>query len=126
MTDVLPTVLGIVLIASAAVFALLPFVRGTRPAPETSDPTSARDRALLYRQVLELEFDHQVGKLSDADFRQLSSNLLARAADLLREEQGSLGEIDAEIEREIAAARAAFAAAKRGRRRSRRTAEPVS
>jgi hypothetical protein len=63
--------------------------------------------------VLELEFDYQVGKLSAADFERLSRALLAAANESLRDERGSFGAIDAEIEREVAAARGAFAAARR-------------
>jgi hypothetical protein len=129
MTDALPALVGVVLVAAAAAYALLPFIRGARVAADTPQTSLSVDRARLYRQVLELEFDHQVGKLSDEDFGELSSTLLAQASGLLREERGSLGELDEEIEREIAAARAAFAAARRpraSRRRSKRTPETVS
>ena len=105
--------LGIVLVATAAAFALLPFVRGSASLGQASSAGTLTDRFGLYSQVLELEFDHQLGKLSAADFEQLSAELLAHAAQVLREEQGTLEAIDAEIEREIAAARAAFAAARR-------------
>ena len=111
--DLLPAVLGLVLVAAAAAFALLPFARGTSTL-ETSSVSvdSGIDRFGLYRQVLELEFDHQLGKLSAADYEQLSQELLAQAGQALREERGNLGAVDEEIEREIAAARAAFAAAR--------------
>ena len=119
-----------------ATIALLPFVRGAGSSSDSAaDPLLASlqtDRGQLYRQVLELEFDYQVGKLSEADYRELSASLLAQAGELLREERGSLSELDEEIEREIAAARAAFAAVRAARvdrktrsRRSKKTAEPV-
>jgi hypothetical protein len=117
-SDVLLTILGVALVAAAAAFALVPFVRSTRPSAWTSDELPT-DRYALYRQVLELEFDFQVGKLAAADYEQLTAALLAQAGEALREERGSLGEVDEEIEREIAAARAAFAAA-RGMEASRR------
>lgn len=121
MTDGLPTIVGIVLVACAAAFALLPLARGTRAAEPTVEPP-ATDRTALYRQVLELEFDYQVGKLSAQDFHQLSTELLGQAGELMRADRGSLlGELDDEIEREIAAARAALSAARRTGR-SRRTA----
>jgi hypothetical protein len=110
-SDDLPTILGIILVAAAAAFALVPFARGARAEALTSEP-AAPDRFVLYRQVLELEFDHELGKLSGEDFKQLSSELMAEAGQALRDERGSIGEIDEEIEREIAAARAAFAAAR--------------
>jgi cytochrome c-type biogenesis protein CcmI len=109
--DWLPAALGAFLVACAAAFALLPLVRGT------SQPTSITDAAAfhrfdIYRQVVELEFDHQVGKLSTEDYRQLSAELLSQAGQSLRDQRDDLAELDAEIEREIAAARAAFAAAR--------------
>lgn len=111
MSDVLPSILGIALVAAAAAFVLLPFARRERvELPPPDAPTT--DRFSLYHQVLELEFDHQLGKLSTADFEQLSNQLLAQAGQALREERGALSAIDVEIEREIAAARAAFAAAR--------------
>jgi hypothetical protein len=116
--DVFLTILGIALVAAAAAFALVPFIRTTLPAVASSDDASI-DRFSLYRQVLELEFDYQVGKLSADDYHQLSAALLAQAGEALREERGSMSELDNEIEREIAAARAAFAAA-RGVEASRR------
>ena len=127
MNDALPAILGILLVAAAAAFALLPFARGPRLEPsivsDSSDP--AVDRFGIYRQVLEMEFDHELGKLSTEDFEQLSAQLLAQAGAALRDERGHLGAIDDEIEREIAAARAAFAAARASGRTSKR-AETVS
>jgi cytochrome c-type biogenesis protein CcmI len=107
----LPTILGIVLVAAAAAFVLLPLARGAQADVAESEPVAA-DRFGLYRQVLELEFDRELGKLSQEDFDHLSSELLAEASEALREERGTVGELDEEIEREIAAARAAFAAAR--------------
>jgi cytochrome c-type biogenesis protein CcmI len=111
--EILPTVMGIALVAAAAAFVLLPFARGARSEASASSSESApTDRFFLYRQVLEMEFDHQLGKLSTEDYQHLSNELLAEAGQALREERGSIGEIDAQIEAEIAAARAAFAAAR--------------
>lgn len=121
--DVLPTVLGIVLVAAAAAFALLPFARGVPNDLSPSDNESA-DRFNLYRQVIELEFDFQMGKLSAEDYARLSGDLLAEAGQALRAEKGSIGEVDDEIEREIAAARAAFAAARQSTPRTRVAGTP--
>lgn len=110
--DILPTLVGIVLVGLAAVFALLPFARGSSVEPTVPDEQLV-NRFHLYQQVVELEFDYQVGKLSEADYKELSAELLAQAGEALREERGNVAEVDAEIEREIAAARAAFAAARR-------------
>ena len=82
-SDVLPTIVGIILVAAAAAFALLPFARGAQSDALTSEPGSP-DRFVLYRQVLELEFDLQLGKLSAEDFKQQSSELMAEAESLDR------------------------------------------
>ena len=116
--DVLPAIVGIALVAAAAAFVLLPFARGAHLENTVVSVGQTADRHALYRQVLELEFDRDMGKLSEADFNQLSAELLAQAGEALREERGALGVVDEEIEREIAAARAAFAAARRARTES--------
>ncbi len=114
--DILPTILGIALVAAAAAFALLPFARAASPEPVASIEPGPTDRFGLYRQVMELEFDVQVGKLAAEDCAQLSRALLAEAGQALRQERGFIAELDEEIEREIASARAAFAAARHTRR----------
>lgn len=111
--DLLPSILGIALVATAAAFVLLPFARGTHVEAALASDNPTADRVRLYQQVLELEFDRDMGKLSSADFEQLSAELLTQAGASLRDERGTLGAVDEEIEREIAAARAAFAAARR-------------
>ncbi|HET6319708.1 MAG TPA: hypothetical protein VFG86_24885 [Chloroflexota bacterium] len=112
MSDLLPTLVGIVLVACAAGFALLPLARGSRAAIELPE-AGITERAQIYQQVLELEFDYQVGKLSAEDFHKLSTELLGQASELLQAERGEVSELDEEIEREILAAREAFAAARR-------------
>lgn len=114
--DVLPAIAGIVLVAAAAAFALLPFARGGQVESVAPSESLGADRFGLYRQILELEFDRDLGKLSAVDYEQLSAQLLAQAGQALREEKGALGAVDEEIEREIAVARAAFAAARRSMR----------
>jgi cytochrome c-type biogenesis protein CcmI len=117
----LPSILGIVLVAAAAAFVLLPFTRGAHIEQVAPSENPSADRNAIYRQVLELEFDRDVGKLSQSDFEQLSGELLAQASDALREERGTLGEVDEDIEQEIAAARAAFAAARQAGRAQAKT-----
>jgi hypothetical protein len=123
--DILPTILGIALVAAAAAFALLPFARASTPEPAGSAEPGPTDRFGLYRQVMELEFDVQVGKLAAEDYDQLSRALLAEAGQALRQERGNIAELDDEIEREIAAARAAFAAARQTRRARRPASTPT-
>jgi hypothetical protein len=125
--DVLPIFVGIALVAAAAAFVLLPFARGAHIETVTAGAgTASAERFALYRQVMELEFDRDMGKLSQADYEQLSVQLLAQAGDALRDERGTLGVVDQEIEREIAEARAAFAAARRSTNRSSKRKTRVS
>ena len=77
-SDVLPTILGIILVAAAAAFALVPFARGARADSLAAEP-GVPDCFVLYRQVMELEFDHQLGKLSAEDLEQQSQELMAEA-----------------------------------------------
>jgi cytochrome c-type biogenesis protein CcmI len=118
-----PVILGVLLVALAAAAALLPLLRGAPSQPVTAPVTDPADaeRFELYRQVLELEFDQQTGKLSSEDFESLTRELLGRAGQLLhaRQAEGAASastpapDVEAEVEREIAAARKAFARARR-------------
>jgi len=83
-------VLGAVLAGAAVVLVALPFLR----EPETADDGLAqpddelialieeRDRALA--ALKELEFDHQTGKIDDADYRALVGPLRRAAASSLQ------------------------------------------
>lgn len=108
-SDLLPTLAGLLLVVAAAIFASWPLLhRGSEPAAADSamlsaDPTA--ERLLIYKQVLELEFDLQMGKLSKADFEAVSAELLGQAAALLRAEGHEADSTDLQIEREIAEAR---------------------
>jgi hypothetical protein len=114
-TEALPLLLGVVLVAAAAGFALLPLLGG-RSVGEDVLANGVRDvrsaRVALYQQVLELELDRDLGKLATSDFRELEADLLQRAAALLREQGDSADDVEDQVEREIAAARSAFAAAR--------------
>ena len=123
MTDALPTLIGVVLVACAAGLALLPLLERTpaAPGPTTgAEPAAEAERFRLYRQVLELEFDAQTGKLAADDLEALRAELLGRAGQLLRTElaqtttTGPVDDVESAVEREIAAARRAFAEARRG------------
>ena len=106
-TDLVALVLGMLLVAAVACFSLLPLVLHTRSDPAELAPgeQSHAERQRLYSQVLELEFDHQTGKLSAADYEILSDGLLARAASLLRASDESATDVEDTLEQEIAAAR---------------------
>jgi uncharacterized paraquat-inducible protein A len=48
-----------------------------------------RDKALSLRAIKELEFDHAMGKVSDADFVEMRDRLRARAVRLMSQLEGS-------------------------------------
>jgi hypothetical protein len=106
--------LGLLLAVLALAFVLHPVLK---PSPSAADPLPPADelaarRRALYQQILDLEFDQRVGKLDEADARELSEALLRQAAALLASERAEEREIEAEIEREIQTARRDLAAAR--------------
>jgi hypothetical protein len=93
------------LVGMAALRALRPLVSGeedrtvmigarTRVALE-------REKLLVLRSIKELEFDRAMGKLSEEDFREMSSRLRVRAAGLIRQLDAGSGYRD-QIERDLA------------------------
>jgi len=66
-----------------------------------------REKAAVLRAIKELEFDRAMGKVSEADFQDMSGRLRARAVRLIKQlDTGSAGYREL-IERELAARRAA-------------------
>ena len=61
------------------------FHRGTEPVPLTAGTRDdlLREKALVLRSIKELEFDKAMGKVSEADFADISSRLRARALALM-------------------------------------------
>ena len=104
--------LGLLLASLALVFVLYPVLKPT-PDPEVTqdDAELAERRRALYRQILEVEFDQRLGKLDEADARELSERLLGQAAELMASESSAQHEIEARVESEIQAVRRALAAA---------------
>ena len=99
-------VLGALVVVTVLAFVVLPLLRsrGADTAPRAADDT-APERAEIYRELLELELDQRVGKITAADYQELSDVLLARAAALISLEDAEATSADAALEREIAAAR---------------------
>jgi hypothetical protein len=60
---------------------------GTRPPPrgERARALLEREKALVLRSIKELEFDHQMGKVGEADFVDLGGRLRARALALMQD-----------------------------------------
>jgi hypothetical protein len=105
-------VLGGLVVVGVLGFVVLPLLR-SRPATDAEAPTGkGEERAEIYRELLELELDRKVGKVTEADFRELSDALLARAAALIAADEGERASIDDAIELEIAAMREALRSAR--------------
>lgn len=96
-------VLGGLVVVAVLAFVVLPLLRGrqTTPAALVTD-SSTDERAGIYRELLELELDQKVGKITEADYREISEALLARAAALISDEDALVTGADDELEREIA------------------------
>jgi hypothetical protein len=106
----IPVVLYAVLMGAAALVGMAMLrVLGplVRPDEERTAMIGQRTRAglerekmLVLRSIKELEFDHAMGKLADADWQEMSTRLRSRATRLIRQLDAGSGYRD-QIEREI-------------------------
>jgi membrane protein implicated in regulation of membrane protease activity len=76
----------IVLVAIVAVVVLRPLMR---PAPKEEPDQAVRAeleaaKEAKYREIRDAELDHQMGKLSDEDWRAVDRELRAEAIEILR------------------------------------------
>jgi hypothetical protein len=60
-----------------------------------------REKAAILKALKELEFDHETGKISDADFREIGERLRARARPILRALDDQGGDYRHAIEEEL-------------------------
>lgn len=98
--------LAALVVLGVLAFVVLPLVRGVQaPAPSAGASTAAEARAEIYRELVELELDQRVGKVTEADYRDQADALLARAAALISREDAATAAVEEQVEREIAAAR---------------------
>jgi hypothetical protein len=98
------------LVGLAGLRTVLPLVS---PAEERSvvvgrriRDTLEREKMLALRTLKELEFDRAMGKISDADFEEMSGRLRARAGRLIRQLDAGAGHrerIEQEVARRLAA-----------------------
>jgi hypothetical protein len=104
-------ILGTVLMATAAIIGLAalrafqPLVSADADRVEmVGQRTRAaleREKLLTLRTIKELEFDRAMGKLSDADWQDMSTRLRARAARLMKQLDAASGYRD-QIEKDLA------------------------
>jgi hypothetical protein len=99
-----------ILMATAALVGLAT-LRTLRPLVSPEDDRTAmvghrtrvaleREKMLALRSIKELEFDRAMGKLSDADWKEMSGRLRARAARLMRQLDAGAGYRE-QIERDL-------------------------
>src|SRR5712691_3208056 len=106
-TVVLLTVImaTVALVGIAALRAVRPLVSPqedrTAMVGERTRVALEREKLLTLRSIKELEFDRAMGKLSDADWREMSGRLRARAAGLMKQLDAGAGYRD-QIERDLA------------------------
>lgn len=108
-------ILGIVSAAAALLFVLLPLLRSEeRPEEATARaaagaPALERLRDELYATIVELDFDHAVGKTDEEEYQRERAELKRQALAVLRlldeGEAGVAGRLDDAIERDVALAR---------------------
>ena len=108
---VIPVVLLGVLMASTALVGIAA-LRTVRPLVSPEDDRTSmighrtraaleREKMLALRSIKELEFDRAMGKLSDADWQEMSGRLRARAGRLMRQLDAGTGYRE-QIERDLA------------------------
>jgi hypothetical protein len=93
------------LVGLAALRALRPLVSAeddrTQMIGQRTRAALEREKMLALRSIKELEFDRAMGKLSDADWHEMSGRLRARAARLMRQLDAGAGYRE-RIERDLA------------------------
>ncbi len=106
-------VLASVVVALALAFVTWPLLRSSAPEVELASADATRDgsvrrREAIYQEVLELDLDHRMGKVSADEYQLLTADSLARAEALLAEDDAAETATDDRVEREIADARASL------------------
>jgi hypothetical protein len=103
-----------VLAALAAAFVLIPLFKESAGnldlelIAETEMDRLLDRKAVIYKNLKDLELEFKMGRLSDADFRQLEADYKNDAAAILQklEKLGASDNLDAAIEKEVAARKA--------------------
>ena len=107
----MPLVIAVFLGLSALIVVCYPLfgLEATPEAPERADPLAEMaDRETQAKRALrEVDFDHRLGNLEDADYETLRDRYEQRALEALRARYEREQELDARIERELAALRSA-------------------
>ena len=102
------------LVMVAGCYVLIPLFREPKgesgaDLPDETELDRLLDRkALIYRSIRDLDFEHAMGRLSDADYQRLQADYKNDAALILQklDQLGASEDLDKAIEKEIAARRA--------------------
>ena len=109
----MPLIIAVLLGVSALVVVCYPLLglEVVPPGAETTDPLAeVADRETQAKRALrEVDFDHRLGNLEDADYETLRDRYEQRALEALRERYERERELDARIDRELAALRTGHA-----------------
>lgn len=105
----MPLIIAVLLGLSALVVVCYPLL-GLEAAPEVTDRldplAEVVDRETQAKRALrEVEFDHRLGNLENADYESLRERYEQRALEALRERYDREQELDARIDRELATLR---------------------
>ena len=105
---------------AALAYVALPLLSGAGEPGSTLSPNpmaeAARVKSSALAAIVDLEGEHEMGKLSTEDLELLRRQPLGEALEALRVLRGTGGDLDAELEREIAQARSRLACARCGAR----------
>lgn len=79
----------IIILAITALIISLPFFHEEKEEEETAFQPNRKDQLLsekesLYATIKELDFDHEMGKLSDEDYEQLKNEYTSKALVVLK------------------------------------------
>ena len=87
--QIIAILIGLVLLAAIAFYVSRPIVQHRRSSADTTVmATLEAQRDAVYSQIRELDMDHATGKMNDEDYHQSRSDLVAQAANLLKQIDG--------------------------------------
>jgi hypothetical protein len=89
--QIIAILIGLVLLAAIAFYVSRPIVQQRRGGADATVMASLEaQRDAVYSQIRELDMDHATGKMNDEDYRQARAELVAQAANLLKQIDGVL------------------------------------
>ena len=103
-----------ILVLLAGAYVVLPLFRGSGDSlgvellAETELDRLLDRKGVVYKNLMDLELEYKMGRLSEADFKRLDADYKHEAALILQEidKLGSSGSLDASIEKDISARKA--------------------